>query len=178
MRGALRSALLLSFVSLPSFAAASTRAAIEAENKKFVAAATAKDAAALGKMYAPDAEILPPGHPIVKGREEITKFWKAAMDGFKLETLTTQEVHPAGNLVIEVGGWTGSTPDGKSAAGKYMVVWRHDGAAWHLYRDMWSDNGAPPAAAASASAPAPAAAAPAPAPAKATTPAAAPAPGK
>jgi len=164
----LSSAVLLCLVPSTVLAAASAKAAIEAENKKFVAAAQAKDADAIGKMYAVDAEILPPGHPIVKGREEIAKFWKAGMEKFKLETLTTEEVHPTGNLVVEVGAWTGSTPDGKSGAGKYMVVWRHDGTGWHLYRDMWSDNGTPEPAKTAAPAPV---AAPAAAPAKAAAPA-------
>jgi ketosteroid isomerase-like protein len=25
-------------------------------------------------------------------------------------------------------------------SGKYMVVWRHIGDRWQLYRDMWNDD--------------------------------------
>jgi uncharacterized protein (TIGR02246 family) len=145
MRRAVPSLLMLLAIPAPAQAAGGgdPRAAIEALNQKFVAAAVAKDGDAIGKMYTTDAEILPPGHPIVKGREEITKFWKAAMEQLKLTSLKTQEVHPSGAFAVEVGAWAGSTPDGKSVAGKYMVLWKKVGGSWQLYRDMWSDNGTP-----------------------------------
>jgi ketosteroid isomerase-like protein len=32
--------------------------------------------------------------------------------------------------------------------GKYIVVWKRDGADWKIYRDMWSSNSQPQAPAA------------------------------
>ena len=36
------------------------------------------DAAAIAAMYAPNADVLPPGHDMVKGRAAIEAFWKGA----------------------------------------------------------------------------------------------------
>jgi uncharacterized protein (TIGR02246 family) len=136
------------------------RAGIDAGNRKFEAAVAKGDAAAIAKLYAEDAEILPPDAPPAKGREAIQKEFSGLVGAFKKITLKTQEVHGTGNLAVEVGSWKLEDASGKGPEGKYMVVWKKNGSTWQLYRDMWSGNAPPPA----------------PAPAAATTPAAAPAP--
>ncbi|HEY2540593.1 MAG TPA: nuclear transport factor 2 family protein, partial [Stellaceae bacterium] len=58
------------------------------------------DTAAIAAMYAPYADVLPPGHDMVKGRTAIEAFWKGA----------TQQLGSARLLVVDV------TPLGPRAA--------------------------------------------------------------
>jgi uncharacterized protein (TIGR02246 family) len=165
----MRRAVLLMMCAVPLVAWASdggAKAGIEAGNKKFVDAVAKGDAAAIAALYTPDAEILPPGAPMAKGRAAIQTEFAGLVKAVKKITLKTVEVFPMGNYALEVSTWTLEDASGKGPSGKAMVLWKKNGGAWQMYRDMWSDNGSPaPAAAATpASAPAPAPAAPVAAP--------------
>jgi uncharacterized protein (TIGR02246 family) len=155
-----RTVLTLLVCAVPFVAHASdggAKAGIEAGNRKFEEAVAKGDAAAIAKLYATDAEILPPGSPPVKGREGIEKAFGSMVSSFKKITLTTREVHPMGNLALEVGSWKLEDASGKGPEGKAMVLWKKTGGTWQLYRDMWSGNAPPeppkPAPAASATPP-------------------------
>jgi len=124
------------------------KAGIEAGNKKFSEAVAKGDAAAIAKLYAQDAEILPPNSPPKKGREAIQKEFEGLVGVFKKITFTSREVYPMGNLALEVSSWKLEDASGKGPEGKGMVLWKKNGKVWEYYRDMWSGNAAPPAAAA------------------------------
>jgi uncharacterized protein (TIGR02246 family) len=135
------------------------KAGIEAGNRKFEEAVAKGDAAAIAKLYAEDAEILPPNSPPLKGREAIQKEFAGLVGAFKKITFKTREVHPMGNLALEVSSWKLEDASGQGPEGKALVLWKKTGSTWQLYRDMWSGNAQPkPAPAAStppASAPTP-----------------------
>src|SRR5882757_4725583 len=60
---------------------------------------------ALDLVYTADARILPPGAPMIQGREPIKAFWKqaiAAMD-VKSAVLATVDAELAGDTVVEIG---------------------------------------------------------------------------
>jgi uncharacterized protein (TIGR02246 family) len=152
-----RAVLCVVLCAVPLVARASdggAKAGIEAGNRKFEAAVAKGDAAELAKLYAQDAEILPPNSPPVKGREGIQKEFAGLVSAFKKITLKTVEVYPMGNLALEVSTWKLEDASGKGPEGKAMVLWKKNGKTWELYRDMWSGNAPPPPA------PAPAPAAP------------------
>lgn len=158
-----RTVLTLLLCAVPLAAQASdggAKAGIEAGNRKFEEAVAKGDAAAIAKLYAEDAEILPPDSPPKKGREEIQKEFAGLVGAFKKITLKTVEVHPMGNLALEVSSWKLEDASGKGPEGKALVLWKKHGSTWQLYRDMWSANAPPPPAAPAAAAaqPAPAAA--------------------
>jgi uncharacterized protein (TIGR02246 family) len=134
------------------------KAGIDAGNRKFEEAVAKGDAAAIAKLYAEDAEVLPPDSPPKKGRAEIQKEFAGMMAAFKKITLRTHEVYPMGNFALEVGSWKLEDASGKGPEGKDMVLWKKNGSTWQLYRDMWSDNAPPPPPAAAAAQPAPGAA--------------------
>jgi uncharacterized protein (TIGR02246 family) len=136
------------------------KAGIEAASRKFEEAVAKADAAAIAKLYAEDAEILPPDSPPKKGREAIQKEFAGLVGAFKKITLKTREVYPMGNLALEISTWKLEDASGNGPEGKGMVLWKKNGGTWQLYRDMWSGNAAPPKPEAAASKPA------APAPAK------------
>jgi len=152
-----RTVLMLLVCAVPLAARASdggAKAGIEAGNRKFEEAVAKADAAALAKLYAEDAEILPPNSPPKKGREAIQKEFAGLVGAFKKITLKTLEVYPMGNFALEVSTWKLEDASGKGPEGKGMVLWKKNGGTWQLYRDMWSGNAPPPPATAAAERPA------------------------
>jgi len=125
---------------------AAVRAAIEAGNKKFGAAAAKGDAAAVASLYTTDAEAFPPNSDVVKGRPAIQALFKGFFDsGVTGVELTTAEVEAQGPLASEVGTFVVKLKDGTVAdRGKYIVVWKKVGGQWLLHRDIWNTSQPPP----------------------------------
>jgi uncharacterized protein (TIGR02246 family) len=134
------------------------RAAIEAQNRAFGEAIRAGDAAAVGALYTPDGAVFPPNAAKVSGREAVATFWGGALsEGVGSVVLTTEEVvYAGGDTATEIGSAVLGAKDGAPLdEAKYVVVWKQDGGAWHLHRDIWNSNRAPaPPAAAAPAAPA------------------------
>jgi uncharacterized protein (TIGR02246 family) len=118
------------------------RPAIDASNKKFVAAFAKQDAAGVAAAYSPDANAFPPNAPIIKGRADIQKMWQDVINsGIASVSLATTEVESAGNIAYESGTYAMTTKDGKVAdRGKYCVVWKKVNGQWMLHRDIWSTD--------------------------------------
>jgi uncharacterized protein (TIGR02246 family) len=132
---------------------AEVRSSIEAVNKQFMEAFSRRDAAAIGLLYAEDAQVLPPGEPPLEGREAIANMWQSFLalpiSGIQLQTV---DLGTEGDTAWEVGRYTMVGADGApQEAGKYVVIWKHDESGWKMYRDMWSSN--TPAAAPATGAP-------------------------
>lgn len=131
-------------VGLPALARAQdpAKTAIDAANKKFVAAFTRQDAAAVAATYSPDGNAFPPNSPIVKGRAAIQKMWQDVINsGITSIALATTEVESGGNIAYEAGTYELKTKDGKVAdRGKYCVVWKKLNGQWMLHRDIWSTD--------------------------------------
>jgi uncharacterized protein (TIGR02246 family) len=121
---------------------AAVRSAIEAGNRKFSAAVTKGDAAALASLYTTDAEAFPPNSDVVKGRAAIQAMWKGVLDtGVTGAELATTEVEAQGPLASEVGTYVIKLKDGTVAdRGKYVVVWKKVGGQWLLHRDIWNTS--------------------------------------
>ena len=123
-------------------ALADDSAAIGAQNAAFEQAFNAGDAAAVAALYTEDAVALPPGGPMVRGREAIQAMWQGALDGgFKDLALEAGELEVMGDTAWEmstlsaaIAGENGETP----FAGKYIVVWKKAGDDWLLHRDIWN----------------------------------------
>ena len=99
------------------------------------------DAAVISQMYSADATVLPPGSDMVKGRENIEKLWKGAIDGMTDLRITTKEVLPlSGDAVREIGTFTAKTKGDKSQdiAGKFSVLWVREGGSWKINTDIWN----------------------------------------
>jgi uncharacterized protein (TIGR02246 family) len=125
-------------------AAQDVRADIESANQAFSAAFAKGDAAALAEMYSEDGQVLSPGQDIVSGRAGIQKAWQGAIDsGLKGLELTTREVESHGDSAYEVGTWVLRNASGQVDNGKYMVIWKKQGGAWKLHRDIWNTSAAP-----------------------------------
>jgi ketosteroid isomerase-like protein len=118
------------------------KAAIEAGNKRFVAAAAKGDAAGIAAVYTVDAIAFPPNEPVVKGRAAIQKMWKGVLDaGITNVQLATTLVEASGDLAYEDGTYVMKDKAGKVAdRGKYSVTWKRVNGMWLLHRDIWNTD--------------------------------------
>jgi uncharacterized protein (TIGR02246 family) len=139
--------LMAAFASLANgqTATASARKAIEANAKAFVEAFNNGDAAAVAAFYANDAQLLPPNAAMIEGRPGIQTFWAGgASAGLKLVSLTASDVTATGVYAVETGKYVATVPapgGGTSTdEGKYVVVWRREGRAWKIIRDIWNSD--------------------------------------
>jgi ketosteroid isomerase-like protein len=97
--------------------------------------------AALDRVYTNDARILPPGAPMIVGRENIRAFWQTAVEalnatGGRLESL---EINVAGDTAVEIGRATVES-DQATLDVKYVVVWKREDNAWKWHIDIWNTN--------------------------------------
>src|SRR5215469_4897336 len=104
-------------------------AAMRRTNELFATEVVAKgDVAVLDRIYTVHARILPPGVPMIAGREQIKSFWKQAVAamGVGSAKLSTVYVEPAGDGVIEIGHAALGLVNGKSVSVKYVVQWKQE----------------------------------------------------
>jgi ketosteroid isomerase-like protein len=99
--------------------------------------------AALDNVYTSGARILPPGGPMLSGREAIKTFWAGLVQSTNAETvtLTSVEVIPSGDGIVEIGRATltfAGSPDAMEA--KYVVYWRQEDGRWKWDVDIWNPN--------------------------------------
>ncbi len=110
------------------------------------------DVDGLALMYTEDAKILPPDRPIVTGRKPIDEFWRGYNPGAVRIEVSEVETSQLGELWFREGAYKAVYPDeGEPRVGKFIELWKKEGNAWLLYRQMWSANSplpmlAPPAA--------------------------------
>jgi len=126
---------------------ADVRSDIAAGNARFMDAFGRRDAAGLSALYTAGGQLLPPNSPVITGRDAIQAFWKSVMDlGLTGATLETLELEGHGETAIEVGRYSLRTAGGQVAdAGKYVVIWKREGGAWRLHRDIWNTSQPAPA---------------------------------
>jgi ketosteroid isomerase-like protein len=105
-----------------------------------------RNVALLDQVYTEDARILPPGGPMVSGREAIKQFWAGMIQAVnpKSAELFSVEVMPAGENIVEIGRavLTVEPEPGKTAQmeGKYVVYWRQEAGQWKWHVDIWNMN--------------------------------------
>ena len=143
--------IILGVVSLvflgsnPALAADAVRQAIEAANDKFEAAVSRGDGPGAAALYTATGQLLPGQSDFVSGTNAIGQFWQAVFhSGIKGASLTTVEVESHGNTAHEVGKYELRGADGKVLDhGKYIVIWKKEGASWKLHRDIWTTSVTP-----------------------------------
>jgi uncharacterized protein (TIGR02246 family) len=127
------------FAAFPA-TAQSVRTGIDAANQSFGAAFAGGDAARIASLYTPQATILPPGAPMMKGRKNIEAFWKQAMTSLKNLKLETVDVTSFGTTAArEIGTFTADAGQ-QQLVGKYVVIWRKSGKSWRLDSDIWNTD--------------------------------------
>ena len=138
---ALASGMAVTWAATVQAQGGDVRAALEAANRKFGAAAAKGDAAAVAALYTADAKLFPPNAEPVSGTAAITEFWKGQIGTGVNVTLTAGEVSAHGALAHEVGTFDVKSLDGAALdSGHYIVIWKNDGGQWKLHRDIWNSS--------------------------------------
>ena len=121
---------------------ADARSGIDAGNRQFMEALTKGDAAGIATLYTKKGQLLPPNSDFVTGPTAIQSYWRGAIEkGVKGAVLETLEVEAHGDLAYEVGRYTLRAADGQVAdTGKYLLIWKQDGGAWKVHRDIWTTS--------------------------------------
>jgi ketosteroid isomerase-like protein len=97
----------------------------------------AGDAAGLMALYDKDAELSTRPNINVVGRDAIGSFWKQDFgDGKPSTTLTLTDVYMSGDLAHLEGEYDVSDK-GQVTKGHYVQLWKQDGNAWRIHREMW-----------------------------------------
>jgi ketosteroid isomerase-like protein len=96
----------------------------------------------LNRVYTADARILPPGAPMIAGRENIKGFWKQAIAGLGLKSakLATVEAETTGDSVVEIGTADLTVGDGSVVTVKYVVHWKQEDGDWKWHVDICNPN--------------------------------------
>ncbi len=118
------------------------KAAMAATNEIFNSEVFGKrNFAALNDVYTKDASILPPGAPMISGREAIVKFWSELIEAANATSgvLVSLDVMPAGDGVVEIGKATLTTAGGQVEV-KYVVYWKAEDGRWKWHVDIWNTN--------------------------------------
>lgn len=121
---------------------AASRGAIEATLDQYVAASNEGDAAALTRLYAEDALLLPPDHEPIHGREAIGEFWQQGTDtGLEISAL---RLEVDGDVAYLVGRYRLPPTDQEDADSGQSVLClkRQADGAWKLTADIWNGSGA------------------------------------
>lgn len=101
---------------------------------------------ALDQIYTANARVLPPGAPMISGKEEIKNFWSNLITSVnaKSAVLESIDVIQVGNDAIEIGRATlDVAPAGQSPTQmevKYVVHWKQEAGSWKWNVDIWNTN--------------------------------------
>ena len=100
------------------------------------------DMQALDQVYTSDAHVLPPGAPMVEGREAIKQFWQQAIAGMKIKEakLETVFADECGDRVLEIGRADLTLDGNQRVAIKYVVYWKQEQGRWKWHVDIWNPN--------------------------------------
>ena len=101
-------AVLVALAAVGSARADDLRAAMEADNARWLAAYNTNTPAAFPAMYTKDAVVLPPGAQPVNGREAIGKFWEERLKpgNRKDHTFEIVKIGQDGHLAYQEARWT------------------------------------------------------------------------
>ena len=101
---------------------------------------------ALDDVYTVDARILPPGAPMVSGRQAIKEFWSGLIQtvNAKSAVLESLDVIPTGEGALEIGRARltveSEGQDANEMEVKYVVYWRQEEGRWKWHVDIWNPN--------------------------------------
>jgi uncharacterized protein (TIGR02246 family) len=121
------------------------RSLIDSVNQNFMDAFSRADAAGIAALYTEDTKLLPPGFPMMTGKEAVQSFWQGAINSGVTEAkLETLELESQGNLASEIGRFTLTVQlqgsETTTMTGKYVVVWKKQDGSWKLHIDIWNTD--------------------------------------
>ena len=96
----------------------------------------------VANFYSKNAMLLPAGTDFIEGRGAIEAYWQQALDmGIKSIRIDMMELEQHGNMATEVSRYTMLDAAGELIdQGKGIMIWKYDGDAWRMHRDIWTSN--------------------------------------
>ncbi len=119
--------------------------AIRSAREAYASADLRGDVAAMAKIYAPDAEIDPPGEPPVFGRESVRirlRRFREARPPIERERFDAASLDVCEDLAVESGTWSADErmSDGTvtTTRGLRLAVWKRQAeGSWRIRQEMW-----------------------------------------
>ena len=118
---------------------------VEQFTREFEALFNAGDAAGMASYYAEDARLLAEHADLIRGRDEIERFWREAISRARaadaLRTIRLDEVTSSGDLGYALGVVVVRIASGPELTTKYATIWQRDpDGRWRLAVDSSSPN--------------------------------------
>jgi ketosteroid isomerase-like protein len=117
--------------------------ALRATGDAYVKAFREGDWTAWADFYAPDAMILAPNAPVIRGRDAMRQ-WARGLPPITTFTRTTDEVEGSGDMAYLRGGYqlVLSPPGGPAMAdsGKFIQIWRKQAGTWKAVRAIFNSD--------------------------------------
>ncbi len=102
------------------------------------------DADALAELHTENAQILPPGAPLVEGRAAIRTYFRNLFEHNPAPMLfDVRDIIVFGDIVYRQGNYSTALDDGSTEYGKFIQLWKNADGSWKIHRQMWSSNGPP-----------------------------------
>ncbi len=110
----------------------------------WVNAYNANDATAIAALYEPESVLLTSYAPPVQGRQKIEEFWSADASSGTTTSVTVEHGEAQGNLATLSGTYGVKVGDKAIDGGRFVQVWKQQGDAWLIHRDVWIEDTATP----------------------------------
>ncbi len=96
------------------------------------------DPNSIAGLYSRDAVLLPPGHELVRGRDDIRTYWSRGMEaGFAMDTLRIEVAGGSGYVVGRY--YVPPDEDGDAETGKFIIAFRREpDGVWRITADIWN----------------------------------------
>jgi uncharacterized protein (TIGR02246 family) len=96
------------------------------------------DPNAIAGLYSGDAVLLPPGHELVRGRDDIRAYWSQGMEtGFAMDTLRIEVAGGSGYVVGRY--YVPPDEDDDAETGKFIIAFRREAdGVWRITADIWN----------------------------------------
>ncbi|MBV8543847.1 MAG: SgcJ/EcaC family oxidoreductase [Acidobacteria bacterium] len=121
--------------------------AIRRANADFAANVRSANAQILvSNFYAPDAVVMAPNYPALRGRDAIQQFWTGflASGAVDVALTSTNVMQPSSDVAIESGHYDLSLRPASGQAikdaGKYVVVWKKSDGRWWAVEDIFNSD--------------------------------------
>ncbi len=107
-------------------------------NENFMKLFAAGDVDKFITVYTDDARLLPPGSPVVTGKENLKVLWQGMMDSDITVKLRTTSAIGYGKMAVEEGVVDILEDDEVVDQLKYIIIWKKVKGDWKMYQDMWN----------------------------------------
>ncbi|HTI14185.1 MAG TPA: nuclear transport factor 2 family protein [Dictyobacter sp.] len=125
--------------------AVTARSIVESQAQKFIAALQERNAAKIAAFHTMNVRVLPPGSPMLQGREAVQGFYQYLLDNgvkdMRFETIDAEFLSENTIQEINHSFTTIQGPDGATQVikGTAVVLWQLEDGEFKLNVDIWNN---------------------------------------